>query len=112
MGTDLSTRLHAYATAAEVPVREGADLFADALSSSRSASAAASSSIICSHARELFMEAVDKAEGEKADGQTDGEPPETPGASEIILPLRPGENSLANLVLGAAGIPAIKGHRG
>jgi len=121
METDLNIRFHAYASATEVLVREGSHLYADALTGSAAASSAASASIICSHARELPSEselrnaardaAADIPDTAGIDGET-AAPLASGSNKETRLPLHPGENSLANLVLGASGIPAIKSRNG
>jgi hypothetical protein len=90
METDLHIRLRTYLTTAETQVPSGTARYADALTSSRAASVAASASIVCSHTRELS-------------GSDPGDTAERPR-----LPLRPGNGSVASLALGAEGIPAIK----
>jgi hypothetical protein len=92
METNLRIRLRAYATTADAQIPGDTTLYADALASSRAASAAASASIICSHAREL---------------------PEEPRAGhQHTLPLRPGNDSVAKLVPGAEGVASIKSQNG
>lgn len=127
METDLSIRLHAYATAAEAQLPASTTLYADALACSLAASAAASAGIICSHTRilrgdsppddlltgqdELDILVADKPAIKPADnpGERDtNEPPSEDTSPSQRLPLRPGKDTMAVLALGAAGIPAIK----
>jgi len=113
METDLSIRLHAYATAAERRAAADTSLFTDAISSSRAASVSASAGIICSHTRELRG---DSAAGYLRPDQDEldflvADKPEAGHAAADRLPLRPakpGHDGLASLAMGAEGIPAIK----
>ena len=112
METDLSIRLHAYATTAEAIPPGNPSLYSDALASSRAASAAVSAGIICSHTRVLrghsppvsLLPGQDELDLLAADSESTA-----PG---VLLPLRSGHDTLDNLVLGAAGIPAIKSRNG
>jgi hypothetical protein len=130
METDLSIRLHAYASTAEPRPPVETHLYADAIASSRAASAAASAGIICSHTRvlrgdpapdgvglpgmlpeqdELDFLCAEKPAAHPADeGDTAGAPNETSPPSRR-LPLHAGNDTLTLLALGADGIPAIKG---
>jgi hypothetical protein len=117
MESDLSTRLRAWANTAEAKHPGDNSLCADAVSSSQAASAAASASIVCSHARELrgdsdhLLSVKDELEVLVADrpgANSNGEN----SARWIPLPLKPGNDTVANLVLGAAGIPAMKSRNG
>jgi len=129
METDLSIRLHAYAGTAQAQAAVHSPHCADALACSRAASAAASAAIICSHTRVLrgdsrpdyLLPGQDELEVLVADkptlkpaaepaSHTVAEPTAEP--DRLRLPLRPGSGSLANLVLGADGIPAIKNRHG
>ena len=134
METDLKLRLQAYATKVDAQIASEPFRYADALGSSIAASAAASASIICSHSRilrgdspptyllpgqhELDFLAADKPSGQPASDLSTGQgappsaaehtDPAPPGRTR--LPLRPGKDTLKNLALGAAGIPAILDH--
>jgi hypothetical protein len=95
METDLRNRLRAYRTAAGAQVAADTALYTAALHASHAASVAASANIICSHTREL---------------RVDGDPDNSAEWPRLSLP--PGNDSVANLVLGADGIPAIKSQHG
>ena len=126
METDLSIRLHLYATAAERLARGGAPLCADAISCWRSATASHSANIINSHTRVL-----------RGDFQPDPSRAGDPGKDELDLliagkhakqagtatdqnsdsqrhdlPLPPGNNSAEILALGAEGVIILKGRNG
>jgi len=111
METDLSIRLHLYATAAERLARGGTPICADAISCWRSAAASHSAGIICSHTRVL-----------RGDVEPD---PALPGKDELDvliagkhdkptdtaadLPLPSGNNSIDILAQGAEGVIILKG---
>jgi len=135
METDLSIRLHLYATAAERLARGGTPLCADAISCWRSATASVSAGIICSHTRVLRGDAEPdpalpgqddldiliagkpgKAETLTNDapaGQVTGEPDgeqvnQSDNKQRHRLPLHPGKNTVETLALGATGVLVIK----
>jgi hypothetical protein len=122
--TDLEIRLREYLAAGNPAANPDPRLYVPALAHSAAAAAAASATLICMHPRilrpepvpsfvppgknELDFLAAGKAEEHPAT-EADGEPAEaSPEPSEKNLPLRPGRDSLASLVKGAAGIPALK----
>ncbi len=118
METDLSVRLRAYASRADRRQPLGISLYSDALAGSAAAAAAASASIICSHTRVLrgdsppagLLPGQDELDLLAADPKPDdsvARHEENP-QHKLVLPLRPGTDSLTRIVLGAAGIPAIK----
>ena len=102
MQTDLSIRLHAYATTAEAPIPAPVSLYADALTSSQAAATAASAGIICSHTRILLgdgpppdyllpgVDELDVLAADKPAGHTgDDSPPETGHACLFALATTP-----------------------
>jgi hypothetical protein len=124
MASDLTERLHAYLNATSEQKPAATHLYADALSSSNAAAAAASASIICSHARLLrgnseligHPPGLDEIEiliggkqpehpAEEATGQ---KPPDETEAPKKILPLRPTSATIEDLARGAEGVPAIR----
>jgi hypothetical protein len=126
METDLSIRLHLYATAAKRLARGGTPPCADAISCWRSATASHSAGIINSHTRVLRGDSQpgpsragqdeldiliagkhDKAADTATDHADQG--PEKPGHH---LPLPPGNNSADILALGAEGVIILKGRNG
>ena len=124
METDLSIRLHLYATAAERPARGGDPLCTAAISCWRSATASHSAGIICSHTRILRGDSQPNPTGKDeldvliagkhdkpADTATDqaDQGAEKPGHH---LPLPPGNNSAEILALGAEGVIILKGRNG
>jgi hypothetical protein len=125
METDLDIRLQEYAAAGDPQANPDPRLYAEALSSSATASAAASASLICTHPgilrsepvpsfvppnkSELDFLAAGKPEEHPAT-QADGEP--SAALPEKKLPLRPGCDSLDRLAEGAAGIAVLKARNG
>jgi hypothetical protein len=124
METDLDIRLREYATAGSPAANPDPRLYVPALASSAAAGAAASASLICTHSRILRPESIPsfvpsgkneldflggKAEEHPAT-QADGETADEPTVKK--LPLRPGSDSLALVVQGAAGIPVLKAKNG
>lgn len=113
METDLSTRLHAYATTAAAQTPDAARLYADALASSDAASTAASAAIVSSHPRELRGDSPPAGLHPGRD-ELDLLAADKPAAKDVpvLLPLRSGDATVADLALGAEGIPAIKNQNG
>jgi hypothetical protein len=134
METDLSIRLHRYATAAERLARGGAPRgdtagCADAISCWRSASASVSAGIINSHTRVLRgstrpdpSRAGDPGKDEldiliagkharPANATTD-QADQNEENQRHHLPLPPGNNSADILALGAEGVIILKGRNG
>jgi hypothetical protein len=126
METDLSIRLHLYATAAERLARDGIPVCADALANWRSATASHSAGIICSHTRILRGDSEpDPAQAgqdepdiliagkrdKPADIATDRSDRNT-DTQRHHLPLPPGKNSSEILALGAEGVIVLKGRNG
>jgi hypothetical protein len=122
METDLSIRLHLYATAAERLSRGGTAGRADAISCWRSATASHSAAVICSHARVLRGDSAPVAQdeldlliagkhGKPADATTDPADPET-DKQRRHLPLPPGDNSAEILARGAEGVIILKARNG
>jgi hypothetical protein len=130
METDLSIRLHLYATAAErlargAPRGDTAGC-ADAISCWRSAAASHSAGIVNSHTRVLrgdFQPDPSQAgdpgkdeldiliagkHGKAADSATD----QNTDTQRRHLPLPPGNNSAEILALGAEGVIILKGRNG
>lgn len=131
METDLSIRLHLYATAAERLARGGTPLCVDAVSSWRSATASQSAGIICSHTRILRGDAepdpalpvqdeldvlIAGKHGKPANATTDqtGQSAEKQDSDKHRhhLPLFPGENTAELLARGAEGVIILKGRNG
>ncbi len=131
METDLSIRLHLYATAAERLARDGTPVCADAISCWRAAAASNSAGVICSHTRVLRGDSepdpsrqgqdeldilIAGKHGKPADTATDqADPdPEQPGDEKQRhhLPLPPGNNSTEILAVGADGVIILKGRNG
>jgi hypothetical protein len=123
METDLSIRLHLYATAAERLARGGAPACANAISSWRSANGSHSAGIICSHTRVLRGDAepdpdhpgMDELEilladkhGKPANTATDQAEPNTE-KHRHHLPLHHGNDSVELLARGAEGVGILKG---
>jgi hypothetical protein len=131
METDLTVRLHLYATAAKRLARGGDPLCADAVSSWRSASASHSAGIINSHTRVLRGDSepdpsrpgqdeldilIAGKHDKAADTATDQVDPNTEKQGtekqRHHLPLPPGNNSAGILALGAEGVVILKGRNG
>ena len=123
METDLSSRLHLYATTAERLAHGGAARHADAISCWQAASASISAGIICSHTHMLRGSSppgpgipgqdeldalIAGKHGKPADTATDqvGEAEEK---QRHCLPLQAGNNSAEILALGAEGVLLMKG---
>lgn len=128
METDLSIRLHLYATAAERPARSGTPRgdtagCADAISCWRSATASHSAGIICSHTRVLrgdFQPDPSRAGQDELEVLIAGKHGKPAGTAtdqntdnqRRHLPLPPGNNSAEILALGAEGVIILKGRNG
>lgn len=114
METDLSIRLHLYATAAERLAHSSAPRgdtpsYADAISCWRSATASHSAGVICSHTRILRG---DSRPNPALPGQDELDiliagKQDKPAATD--LPLPPGNNSIEILAQGAEGVIILKG---
>lgn len=120
MENDLSNRLHLYANTTEARPSGDNSLYADALASAHAASAAVSAGIVCGHTRELRGDSEPGAIGGQFlfPGQDElevlaaGHPAAGNSAQQMRLPLHPGHDTVDNLVLGAAGVAAIKSRNG
>jgi hypothetical protein len=123
METDLSIRLHLYATAAERLARGGTPVCADAISSWRSATASHSAGIVCSHTRVLRgnsepdpsrpgqdeLDLLIAGKHDKPAGTLTDQAEQIEEKQRHRLPLPPGNNSAEILALGAEGVIILKG---
>lgn len=119
METDLSIRLHLYATAAERLARSETSLCADAISCWRSATASQSTAIICSHTRVLRAGAepnpdhpgrddLDVLIAGRHDKPANASTDQDTDTQRRHLPLSPGNNSAEILARGAEGVIILK----
>ena len=122
METDLTIRLHLYATAAERLSRGGTPGCADAISTAGDPQHAShSAGIICSHARILRGDSEPDPTGKdeldvliagKHDKPADTASDQNTDTQRHHLPLPPGNNSEDILALGAEGVVILKGRNG
>ena len=124
MRPDLTERLHTYLNSVTEQKPAATHLYADALSSSNAAAAAASAGIICSHTRilrgnseligrppgldELEILIGGKQAPHPADEATGQKPAEEAPAQKKILRLRPTSATIDDLVRGAEGVAIIR----